>query len=110
MRQNPDLSLESNSNPGLPGIKIKCHGCNKKKSLAGIYPKPYEKLNNVLPGRKCPGCKPWLGSAEPNDECNLKVDFIQRASSSAYFPHTISSILIPPYSQSIRKLIDRPPL
>ena len=106
--ENPDLSLESNTNPGLPGVTIKCHGCNKKRSLAGIYPKPYEKLNNVLPGRKCPGYEPWLGSAEPNEECNLKVDFIQRASSSAYFPHTISSILIPPYSQSLRTLIDKP--
>ena len=48
-----------------------------KISLAGIYPKPYEKLNNVLPGRKCPGCRPWLGSAEPNEECNLKVDLFE---------------------------------
>ena len=36
------------TNPGLPGVTIKCHGCTKR-SLAGIYPKPYEKLNNVLP-------------------------------------------------------------
>ena len=61
-----------------------------------------------MPNGCCTGEKPWLGSDEENDACNKKVDFIQRASTSAYFPNSISSILIPPYSDSLRRIIDSP--
>ena len=105
---NPEMYLKSNSNPGLPGIIIECKTCRKSRNLAGVYPKPYERLNSILPRGCCPGERPWLGSSSTPEECNLNVDFIQRASSSTYFPHTISSILIPPFSESVRRLIDKP--
>lgn len=108
--QSEDLSLESNTTPGLPGVVVKCNTCKKRRSLGGVYPKPFVQLNKILPNGCCPGEKPWLGSREVNDNCSKQVDFIQRASSSAYFPNTISSILIPPYSDSLRKEIDKPRL
>ena len=96
-----ELSLETMPIPGVAGIKVRCNQCKKFRTLGSIYPKPYESLHKLLPGGKCPGHKPWLGSQEPPDDCSKKVDFVQRASSSVYFANSISSILKFSFKESV---------
>ncbi|MBI9016302.1 MAG: DUF1998 domain-containing protein [Phycisphaerae bacterium] len=84
---NPKLKLESYG-PGLSGIRVMCVNCGKKTGISSAY------SQNGVPGMKCTGERPWLGS-EGKEVCAKKPKIVQRGASNVYFPEVISSILIP---------------
>lgn len=97
---NPSLKLKTSSaSEGLEGIIVSCANCGAVASLRGAFDKDvFENLTDKLQGAYsfiCKGRHPWKHSRE---SCALYPVAIQRGSSSAYFPHTVSSLVIPPYS------------
>jgi len=105
-KSRSELSFTTNSSPGLDGVIIKCKGCSEKRSMTGSMGNS-QALRDVLSGGHCPGEKPWL-LEEDADNCLQVPTTVQRGASNTYFGNTESSILIPPYSKSVRQLLDRP--
>lgn len=82
---------------GLAGLFLTCTGCGARRNLEGIFSK------NALTGLKCRGRKPWLSS--PDDECNQTPRVLQRGASNLYFPVIHSALDIPPWSDSLQKML-----
>ena len=106
-----ELYYQTSNTPGIGGVFVECKSpscsLNKRfRSLSDIYPKPFTALNRCI-GGGCKGEKPWLGENHKRDNCSNQMDFLQRAASNVYFAHTISSILIPPYSEELYELMTR---
>lgn len=99
-----DFRFLASPEPGLSGIAFKCNSCGKKKNLNGTF-KKNDLVNSVLPGNCCTGSKPWLGPQGGVDMCTEPMRTIQRGASNTYFPNTLSSILIPPYSGAARQYV-----
>jgi hypothetical protein len=98
----PKLRLNYTGKAGLLGLLVKCEACGQKAhSLMGSAGK------NGLAGIKCSGNRPWLGPAgkEACDHPASPVS-VPRGATNLYFAKVASSILIPPYTTPIRKLID----
>ena len=102
----PNLFFTTNSRPGLEGVLIVCESCTLKRPMTGSMGDS-QALRDVLPDGHCPGEKPWL-LEEDADSCLQVPTTVQRGASNTYFGNTESSILIPPYSKSVRQLLDRP--
>jgi hypothetical protein len=101
------LYFESTGKSGLDGTIVRCSKCSKIRNMAGSMGNGSKLVREVLPDGQCLGEKPWLGSDEENDNCLAEIATIQRGASNTYFANTVSSILIPPYSQHVRNLIDK---
>ncbi len=102
-----DLFLTTTGASGLMGTRVSCRLCGASESLIGAgTPKSLQK---VLYGNRCSGKKPWLGANAPNDDCTDPDGprMMVRGSLSVYISNTISSILIPPYSNTIRTLLNK---
>ncbi len=112
---NPSLTFETGStaSAGLEGLIIKCKSCNAKASLKDAFdPDIFKKLDGKLSKEnsskisddfKCTGNHPWNHT---KTECETYPRAMQRGASSIYFPKTASSLVIPPYSDNINKLIE----
>lgn len=99
---SPKLRLNYTGKAGLLGLLVKCESCGQKAhSLMGSAGK------NGLKGLKCSGNRPWLGPAG-KEACNHPASpvSVPRGATNLYFAKVASSILIPPYTTPIRKLID----
>jgi hypothetical protein len=96
---NPTLRITYSRRAGLEGIIVRCETCGKKRSLAGAS------MPGSLKGLTCSGNHPWLGP-EGKEECNRPLRMLQRGGSNVYFAKVASSILIPPYSDKVRGIID----
>ncbi|MBA2224546.1 MAG: DUF1998 domain-containing protein [Thermogemmata sp.] len=72
------------------------------RSLLGLS-KP-KALEDIL---QCTGNRPWLGpKGREKGACPYPPRFLERLASNLYFPKIASSILIPPFSDPIRRIID----
>jgi len=101
------LLLLSTGGTGLSGIEVRCSECGARNTLAGAFhPGAFSK---IWPGG-CPGERPWLGPQGREEDCHEDLVTVQCGAANAYFPNTVSSILIPPYSQILRGIIDKPDL
>lgn len=93
------IHTASSASEGLEGIVIKCKTCNASSSLMGAFdPNAMENLYNKTRGQydvRCTGRHPWKNEV---CGCNLFPVTMQRGSSSIYFPVTVASLVIPPYS------------
>ncbi|MBU1318484.1 MAG: DUF1998 domain-containing protein [candidate division Zixibacteria bacterium] len=99
---NPLLRFNYTGKAGLMGLLVKCESCNAKaRSLMGSAGP------NSLKGLACEGNRPWLGphGKETCSSPNLPR-MLQRGATNLYFPKIASSILIPPFSDPIRKIVD----
>ncbi len=99
---SPKLRLNYTGKAGLLGLLVKCEACGQKAhSLMGSAGK------DGLKGMKCSGNRPWFGPAgkEVCDHPASPVS-VPRGATNLYFAKVASSILIPPYTTPIRKLID----
>jgi len=99
--KNPKLRLNYGRFSGLGGLKVVCETCKSSRTLSGSAgPKS-------LDGLVCAGNRPWLG---PNGrtECDATPRMLQRGATNLYFPKVASAILIPPFSDPLRKIIDEP--
>lgn len=98
-----ELFIVSTGGEGLAGVRIECSRCQAKRTLAGAFSQ--QGLRRIW--EKCPGHRPWLGpdAAVP---CDASPRAVQRGASNVYFPQLVNSILIPPYSERIRRLLAKP--
>lgn len=81
----------------LKSIIIECE-CGKKRDMGQTFSRQTFKI-------QCNGNEPWLG--DKHEICSENVVTLQRSSSSVYFPITVSSILIPPWSREISQRIEK---
>lgn len=97
------LFLVSTGGAGLDGLRVECK-CGKGRTMRGAFtPEVFERVSNV----KCTGDRPWLGP-EGKESCGERVQVVQRGASNVYFPRIVSSILIPPYSETLHRILDNP--
>ena len=104
---NPKIKFTTaGSSGGLGGMFVECTTCKAKATLRDSFdPKTFEDLDNKNNGKynfKCKGKHPWKKVIEKCD-CYPKAMF--RGSTSVYYPYTVKSLLIPPYSDTINKRI-----
>ena len=103
---SPQLRLNYTGKAGLMGLIVMCENknCNAKpRSLMGSAGP------NSLRGYDCSGNRPWLGP-HGKEECNppRQPRMLQRGATNLYFPKVASSILIPPFSDPLRAVVDDP--
>jgi hypothetical protein len=96
----PSIHLVSTGQSGLAALRVECQSCGASRSMQGSTRE--DALDNLV----CSGYRPWLGGN--HEDCSSKLRVVQRGASNVYFPNVASSILIPPYAQKFRQLIDRP--
>lgn len=99
---NPVLRLSATGRSGLMGLTVECLSCKSKRTLMGAGdPK-------VLQEYGCTGNRLWLGP-DAAEACSASEPprVLQRGATNVYFSNVVSSILIPPYSTSIRRFIAR---
>jgi hypothetical protein len=89
---------------GLSGLIVDCASCDRTRSLLGVTSR------GGLKGLQCRGERPWLGkgSEEPCSLSGNAMLALQRGASNLYFSEVASSILIPPYSNRVTRLLDDP--
>lgn len=88
------LTLELRGGSGLAAFKLRCLECEAERSMDGCFGSPdVAKLG-------CSGHRPWLGDQEAG--CQGDVHVLQRGASNIYFPLTLSSIDIPPWSDPLQ--------
>lgn len=98
---HPKLRLNYGRFSGLGGLKVVCETCGASRSMSGSAgPKSLE-------GLSCSGNRPWLGP-HGRVECGATPRMLQRGATNLYFPKVASAILIPPFSDPLRKIIDEP--
>lgn len=89
---------------GLSGLLVECASCSMRRSLMGVT------SQGGLKGLHCRGERPWLGK-DAHETCsvsNKMMMALQRGASNLYFPEVNSSILIPPHSRRVTRLLDDP--
>ncbi len=97
----PELKFttSASSTEGLEGLTVSCTSCNCRTTLRGAFDKgALDNLDRVTGfeyGFTCTGRHPWKNSKQP---CGEYPHVLQRGSSSVYFPISVSSLVIPPYS------------
>ena len=97
------LFLVSTGGAGLGGIKVECSKCGSFKTMKGAFnPNDFYKISGIT----CSGDRPWLGPNASEVNCQEPVQVVQRGASNVYFPHVVSSILIPPYSENLHRVLD----
>ncbi len=112
---NPDLTFETGATAtaGLEGLVIRCKNCNARATLYEAFdPNIFIRLDgkqtedntgNSTNEFVCTGNEPWKHNSVL---CNEYPRAMQRGASSIYFPKTVSSLVIPPYSDRINKEIE----
>ena len=100
---NPVLRLSATGRSGLMGLTVECLSCeDSKRTMMGAG------APEVLQDFGCTGNRPWLG-CDAAKECTSTAPprVLQRGATNFYFSLVVSSILIPPHSTSIRRIIAR---
>ena len=101
------FKTSASSTEGLEGLTVSCESCGAKATLKGAFDKDaLQELDQKYEGKynfHCTGRHPWKHT---KDRCGVYPKVLQRGSSSVYFPITVSSLVIPPYSSLITKKIE----
>lgn len=98
---NPSLKFYSIGRGLLDGLYVHCTSCDAKRNLASSVGQ------DALKGLLCSGKRPWLGP-NGNESCAHLPRMLQQGATNLYFSKIAGSILIPPFSDPIRKIIDEP--
>ena len=98
----PQLRLNYGRFSGLGGLKVVCETCESSRTMSGSAgPKSLE-------GLECAGNRPWLGPHGCVEGCDETPRMLQRGATNLYFPKIASAILIPPFHDPLRPIIDDP--
>lgn len=105
---NPTLTFKtgSSASDGLEGLKITCENCKANTTLKDAFdPRIFERIDskNNTSVFNCKGNHPWKHKKE---KCKKYPKALQRGASSVYFPVTVSSLVIPPYSEKLNTMIE----
>jgi hypothetical protein len=117
---NGRLRLISTGGATLAGQKIKCDGCKRERTLAGIttaYPSGGTLLSKSLrvdgTPFHCQGRKSWLGEGE-SEQCTAPLRGSLRSAANLYFAQTVSSIYLPTSEdkdlQRLEDILQNPPV
>lgn len=98
---NPRLRLRYGRFSGLGGLKVVCESCGASRSMTGSAGP------DSLRGLECSGRRPWLGD-QGTETCGEQPRMLQRGATNLYFPKVASAILIPPFTDPLRKYVDDP--
>ena len=107
--EHPILTFKTSasSTEGLEGLTISCKSCGATATLKGAFDKDslqeLDKKHEMKYNFRCTGRHPWKNTT---DKCEKYPKVLQRGSSSVYFPSTVSSLVIPPYSSLITKKVE----
>lgn len=123
---NPELEIKTGtSGLGLEGIRLTCKNCKASTTMKGTFPSnggegeeisnPFEKLvakhkdnekkqEEIKKMFECKGHLHWNGRKEKCGEYPLTA---QRGALNVYFPKIESSIVIPPYSDTVNSIIEK---
>lgn len=96
-KRRGNLKLKSEG-AGLSGLILRCLDCKASRSMEGVFSK------QTLSGLSCRGLRPWLPAAE-SDSCDHTPRVLQRGASNLYFPVIRSALDIPPWSDTIQRLL-----
>lgn len=102
--ENPRIRLLQTQGAGLAGLKVVCENETCKElgvtlSAAG--------RKDAFVERGCSGHRPWLGFRNSvSEECERVPQLIQRGASNAYFARIVTSILIPPFSKRLFRILE----
>ncbi|MBI2480648.1 MAG: DUF1998 domain-containing protein [Planctomycetia bacterium] len=96
---SPKLRLNYGRFSGLGGLKVICENCQASRSMSGSAGR------DSLKGLKCTGNRPWL-SEHGREDCDAQPRMLQRGATNLYFPKVASAILIPPFTDPLRKFVD----
>lgn len=101
------IKTGTTSSEGLESIGLICENCHATTTLRNAFtPGFLEELDKKTNGEydfTCTGRHPWKNSQE---SCGEYPVVLQRGSSSVYFPVTVSSLVIPPYSSLLLSKIE----
>lgn len=99
----PDIKYSrSGGGVGLGGFMIECNKCSRRESMKGAFsPSAFDGLKI-----RCSGSRPWSKDPSPLS-CGEVLMSVQRGGSNVYFPKIVSSITIPPYSDSFLEKIQQ---
>lgn len=101
------LMTANSSSEGLEGIQVVCENCGAKANLSGAFDSDiFQRLQKAWKDKHdftCRGRHPWKHTAQ---KCGAFPRTMQRGSSSVYFPVTVSSLVIPPYSSLLTAQIE----
>lgn len=119
---NPELEIKAGARGlGLESIRLTCKSCKATTNMRGAFgssgedgSNSFEKIvaenkdnekkqDEVREMFKCKGNMPWNGRKEKCDEYPITA---QRGALNVYFPKGESSIVIPPYSDTINSIIE----
>ncbi len=100
--KQPLLRFNYTGKAGLMGLLVKCETCDARaRSMMGSAGP------DALTGLECSGCRPWLG---PHGQQKCRTGkpprMLQRGATNLHFAKIASSILIPPFTDPIRKILD----
>lgn len=104
------FTTSASSTEGLEGLTITCETCHARATLKGAFDKDalmnLDSNTGYAYGFQCTGRHPWKNTKEP---CGEYPHVLQRGGSSVYFPITVSSLVIPPYSSQLAAKIQASP-
>ena len=104
----PELrfTTSASSTEGLEGLTVSCTNCNCRTTLRGAFDKgslsKLDKATEFEYDFTCSGRHPWKNSRQG---CGEYPHVLQRGSSSVYFPISVSSLVIPPYSSMLTEQV-----
>lgn len=82
---------------GLAGLILSCAECGARRNMEGVFSR------GALSGLQCRGRLPWLSAH--SEDCNKIPRVLQRGASNLYFPVIHSALDIPPWSDSLQKIL-----
>ncbi|WP_225439806.1 DUF1998 domain-containing protein [Amycolatopsis eburnea] len=98
-----DLTLSTDGRTAsLRSVVINC-SCGLASSMEGAFGS--KALHSL--GVACSGRRPWLGEGAGESGCDAVPRTLQRGASAAWFSVTRSSLSIPPWSDTLQKLVDK---
>ena len=105
---HPSLTFKTgaSSTEGLEGLVVTCESCHARATLKDAFdPDIFQNLDRKAGTSDfiCRGRHPWKNTKEA---CGKYPRAIQRGSSSVYFPVTVSSLVIPPFSDLLNTKIE----
>lgn len=102
------FTTSASSTEGLEGLTVSCTNCNCRTTLKGAFDKGalenLDKKTGYTYDFRCTGRHPWKNAEET---CSEYPHVLQRGSSSVYFPLSISSLVIPPYSSMLTDMVQK---
>lgn len=102
--ESPKIRLLQTQGAGLAGLKVVCEN-NSCKGLGATLSAAGRK--DAFREHGCSGHRPWLGyRRDVTEECQKVAQLIQRGASNAYFSRIVTSILIPPFSRRLFRILE----